>query len=240
MTASELAERLRGLCDDPSCVTPSCLVIRAAADMIFAQGGIIAEQRAKIKRFRDKVTPPTEVVCLRAALAKAEDERDAVLHCPTCGEPWAFRLCARCTPPDDTAARLAQEVECLRAELAEAKAERNTDAATVAFNAIATATGCSTWEYPGQIVRDVEALVLERDNFRARIAAAEGPAWWCDKCDHVVAWVGSETGSHLLSAQAGEYRCVCCYRLPRRVLILDDPETKPAPPACDSAPKGAP
>lgn len=33
-----------------------------------------------------------------------------------------------------------------------------TDAATLAFDAIAAAVGCPRWEYPGQLVRDVQAL----------------------------------------------------------------------------------
>lgn len=36
-------------------------------------------------------------------------------------------------------------------------------AATEAFDAIAETCGCKDWEYPGQIVRDVEGLKKERD-----------------------------------------------------------------------------
>ena len=129
---------------------------------------------------------------LREMIGKAEAAFAAAAYCPTCGDPWALRLCARCTPPDDSAARLAQEVEYLRAELA--------------------------------------AL-------RARIAAADGPVWLCDGMDRIVAWVGSEASDdRTFVGKAGILRCACCHERPRRVLILDDPETKPEPPACGAAP----
>jgi hypothetical protein len=38
------------------------------------------------------------------------------------------------------------------------------DAATQAFDAIASACGCAEWEYPGQVVRDVQAVVRQRDD----------------------------------------------------------------------------
>ena len=47
--------------------------------------------------------------------------------------------------------------------------ERDDSAATNAFDAIAAACGCPEWDYPGQLVRDVEQVVRERDEaLRAR------------------------------------------------------------------------
>lgn len=46
-------------------------------------------------------------------------------------------------------------------------------AATQALNAIAAACGCAEWEYPGQVVRDVEAVVRERDTLRGERDEAE-------------------------------------------------------------------
>lgn len=47
------------------------------------------------------------------------------------------------------------------------------DASTPAFDEIAALCGCPEWEYPGQVIRDVKAVVeqrdkLERDNTEAR------------------------------------------------------------------------
>ena len=41
------------------------------------------------------------------------------------------------------------------------------DAATLAFDEIAAACGCPSWEYPGQVVRDVLGLAGERDALKA-------------------------------------------------------------------------
>ena len=41
--------------------------------------------------------------------------------------------------------------------------ERDKSAAELALDAIAEACGCAEWEYPGQVVRDVLAVVRERD-----------------------------------------------------------------------------
>lgn len=56
-------------------------------------------------------------------------------------------------------------VESIVVSPREARASRapGTDAATLAFNDIAALCGCPDWDYPGQIVRDVEALVRERE-----------------------------------------------------------------------------
>lgn len=48
------------------------------------------------------------------------------------------------------------------------------DAATEAFDAIAKLCGCPEWDYPGQLVRDVERLARERDAARADVIAAAG------------------------------------------------------------------
>lgn len=43
------------------------------------------------------------------------------------------------------------------------EAEKPQDAATEAFDAIASMCGCPHWDYPGQVVRDVEAFIRQRD-----------------------------------------------------------------------------
>lgn len=48
--------------------------------------------------------------------------------------------------------------------------EDKDDAATTAFNAIAAACGCAHWYYPGQVVRDVRAVIKERDEAVALIS----------------------------------------------------------------------
>lgn len=50
-----------------------------------------------------------------------------------------------------------------------------TDAATLAFDEIAALCGCPEWDYPGQIVRDVQTLVRERD--LARLGTAPRKDW---------------------------------------------------------------
>lgn len=45
------------------------------------------------------------------------------------------------------------------------------DAATDAFGTIAELCGCPSWDYPGQVVRDVERLRSERDEARAAVVA---------------------------------------------------------------------
>lgn len=45
------------------------------------------------------------------------------------------------------------------------------EAAGKALDAIATACGCSDWEYPGQVVRDVEAVVSEVERFAREVEA---------------------------------------------------------------------
>jgi hypothetical protein len=95
-------------------------------------------------------------------------------YCPDCliaGAPTST-LC-----PDRVGALVA-EVRRLTGELereaVEARALQSEEgsAATLAFDAIATACGCPHWDYPGQVVRDVLAVVKERDEARAALAAA--------------------------------------------------------------------
>lgn len=62
--------------------------------------------------------------------------------------------------------RIAAELETLRAEL---KDEGET--ATANYDAIAAACGCPQWDYPGQVVRDVQTLAAEL----AAIKADVGP-----------------------------------------------------------------
>lgn len=53
---------------------------------------------------------------------------------------------------------------------AEAEAERDSIRQTtgVALDAIAKACGCERWDYPGQVVRDVEAVVSAREEWKAK------------------------------------------------------------------------
>lgn len=51
--------------------------------------------------------------------------------------------------------------------------ERDKSAAEMALDAIAEACGCAEWEYPGQVVRDVLAVVRERDAGRQHTMALE-------------------------------------------------------------------
>ena len=44
------------------------------------------------------------------------------------------------------------------------KLDAHEDASTPAFDEIAKLCGCPEWEYPGQVVRDVERVVKERDD----------------------------------------------------------------------------
>lgn len=72
-------------------------------------------------------------------------------------------------------ARRRETAEAVRALVAERNALRATmvdNAAVNALNAIASICGCPDWDYPGQLVRDVEALRTERD--RLQRACDEG------------------------------------------------------------------
>jgi outer membrane murein-binding lipoprotein Lpp len=70
--------------------------------------------------------------------------------------------------------RLAAELESVAAERDALRATMNDNAAVNALNAIASICGCPDWDYPGQLVRDVEALRTERDSARAEGRAADG------------------------------------------------------------------
>ncbi len=48
------------------------------------------------------------------------------------------------------------------------RAPHEPDAGEDALDAIAAACGCPDWEYPGQVVRDVEEVVRERDELRVK------------------------------------------------------------------------
>ena len=51
------------------------------------------------------------------------------------------------------------------------KLDAHEDASTPAFDEIAKLCGCPQWDYPGQIVRDVERLVQERDFWKSQTNA---------------------------------------------------------------------
>lgn len=60
----------------------------------------------------------------------------------------------------------------------------NGDAAEQALDAIAALCGCKTWEYPGQVVRDVEAVVRQLHSCMEELSSAEkGAAQWKRECD---------------------------------------------------------
>ncbi len=60
--------------------------------------------------------------------------------------------------------RWPQELTLEQARLA---ADCCKDACGPAFDEIAKLCGCPTWEYPGQVIRDVQGVVAERDRLRA-------------------------------------------------------------------------
>ncbi len=70
--------------------------------------------------------------------------------------------------------------------------ESTGDGATNAFDAIATLCGCPAWDYPGQIVRDVESLVADRDEARGIVSAerqrAAGFAAECRRLNERLCW----------------------------------------------------
>lgn len=64
-----------------------------------------------------------------------------------------------------------------------------TSAARDAFDAIAKAVGCPEWDYPGQLVRDVEALAT--------------------KAQKVERWLNQLTGASVEHAEGYEGPCLC-------------------------------
>lgn len=49
----------------------------------------------------------------------------------------------------------------------------DSDAALGALDKIATICGCPSWDYPGQVVRDVQQLQGERDAARLALASTQ-------------------------------------------------------------------
>ncbi len=77
-------------------------------------------------------------------------------------------------------AALIAEVGTLRSERAEllARIEGNGRTVTTRLDRLAEICGCPEWQYPGQVVRDVEAMaaeldatIVERDKLRAQLGA---------------------------------------------------------------------
>ena len=103
----------------------------------------------------------------RAKLAEWEDNAASPGEpCPTCGGQGRYE--EGTGYESDDGGEMTRVLDC--ADCGGQGLVRPTeasDASTNAFDAIAVLCGCPTWEYPGQIVRDVEALVKERDEARA-------------------------------------------------------------------------
>ncbi len=76
---------------------------------------------------------------------------------------------------------------------------RDDTAATDALDAIAKLCGCPAWEYPGQVVRDVAALVTERRRLRA---ACEVAAKWLES-EPELPFVGFEVLGTINAAMRG-------------------------------------
>jgi hypothetical protein len=77
------------------------------------------------------------------------------------GDPGLF-------PSAELVLRLVDELEVASSDRADL-AGNGGDAATKAFDAIATLCGCAAWDYPGQLVRDVAEAMRERQEQRAEI-----------------------------------------------------------------------
>lgn len=77
------------------------------------------------------------------------------------------------------------------------------DACGPAFDEIATLCGCPTWEYPGQVIRDVQGVVAARDKALAEVTRLEA------ECRQRVLWPLFEaacTERDALRAQVHEER----------------------------------
>lgn len=82
-----------------------------------------------------------------------------------------------------------------------------TDAASLAFDAIAALCGAPHWDYPGQIVRDVEALVGERDRAREATAPRTKPPTPGEVRAMEKVWRGVDTPD--MGEDAALMLCVC-------------------------------
>ena len=158
MTASELAEKLRALCGDPSCVTPSCLEIRAAADMLLAQGDAIAAQCAEIERLRKAADAARELLAAYEANVSGETEEEYAA--------WSLRR-----RESRNALHTLLAVEHLRADHGRAEAHADSRGNILRYLQHVLAVG-----EDGDLQIAVDRLIAERDDLRARIASADGPA----------------------------------------------------------------
>jgi hypothetical protein len=93
----------------------------------------------------------------------SKDERNSIASL----QAEIERLRAALTQSVDSVKRLLAENAALRTEA-------ESGAAVQAFNAIAKLCGCEQWEYPGQLVRDVERLRAALDWFRRRESLIRG------------------------------------------------------------------
>lgn len=135
-----------------------------------------------------------DVVRLEADVARLREERDAAI---ADGRDLVGK--AMVTYRD--------KVRDLTAERDEARQEAasHKDAATQAFDAIAALCGCPQWEYPGQVVRDVEALVRQRDEadeHRRQIVAENEALRLKERANHAPAALFPATVMALQDQQA--------------------------------------
>lgn len=134
-----------------------------------------------------------DVIAVCERLREAERERDEARAALALEERLKLEACnqaeteaaraeaaeARWHAEHATALEALRQAEAAEARVAELQATavapepEAKDAATLAFDAIARAVGCPEWDYPGQLVRDVERLRKERDEARAALAKME-------------------------------------------------------------------
>lgn len=125
---------------------------------------------------------PTDLAALLAEVRGLWEDRVAIADR---ANRIVFDACDRLDAHAAPGVTLTERIDGLARERDEARHELadRTSAAILALSAIAKLCGCAEWEYPGQVVRDVDALVKERDEahaagFRAGIEAA------AKVCDH--------------------------------------------------------
>ena len=179
-----------------------------------------------------------DVIAVCERLREAERERDEARAALALEERLKLEACnqaeteaaraeaaeARWHAEHATALEALRQAEAAEARVAELQATavapepEAKDAATLAFDAIARAVGCPEWDYPGQLVRDVERLRKERDEARTALirsqedhrAAVEALETYEERigdiADHVLGLVPPDVPS-IVKLDAIERRC---------------------------------